>query len=55
MAKNAGRVVDLRKTTKVYATDKAPYHKAGAEVVCHPELAESFIKKGYATYKADKK
>jgi hypothetical protein len=46
-----GEYVDLTEKVTVYATEKAPYHKAGDEIVAHPKTAERFIKAGYATEK----
>jgi len=46
-----GQYVDLTDTVKIYATDKAPYHKEGEEINTHPKMAENFISKGFATEK----
>lgn len=46
-----GQYVDLTEKKTVYATDKAPFHKEGEEIVTHPEMAKVFISKGIATEK----
>lgn len=47
--------VDLRERKKYVATDKAPFHKKGEIVECHPNLGKTFLEKGYVTeYKAEK-
>jgi hypothetical protein len=50
-----GTYVDLTEKTTIYATAKAPFHKEGAEMVVHPEMAKKFIANGYATEKKGKK
>ncbi len=46
-----GKYVDLREKKTVYATDKAPHHKEGEEIVAHPMVADTFVKRGFATEK----
>ena len=41
--------VDLRERKKYVATDKAPFHKKGEIVECHPHLGKTFLEKGYVT------
>lgn len=53
--KEKSEVIDLREKQVVYATDKAPYHSAGEEVSCHPKIAETMLKNGWATDKPNGK
>jgi len=39
--------VDLRERKKYVATEKAPFHKKGEIVECHPNLGKTFLEKGY--------
>lgn len=41
--------VDLTAKETVYATDKAPFHEEGAEMIAHPNLTKDWVKKGFAT------
>lgn len=55
MAKETkSNAINLRDSVTVIATDKAPQHAKGDKITCHPKLAEHFVKKGYATAKAEK-
>lgn len=48
-------VIDLTEKQTVYATEKAPHHQEGEEMIVHPKIADQFIKKGFATEAAPKK
>lgn len=50
-ASTGNKIVDLTKKVTLYATKKAPYHKAGEKFECHPNLAEHFVVSGFATEK----
>lgn len=40
---------DITEGVKIYATDKAPYHRDGAEVYASKYVAEKMVAKGWAT------
>lgn len=45
------KAINLKDKVELVATDKAPFHKKGEVFKAHPHLADSFVKKGYATLK----
>lgn len=40
---------DITQGVTVYATDKAPYHREGSEVLASQYVADKMILKGWAT------
>lgn len=42
-------VIDTRDKVTVYATSKAPHHKAGEAVEIHPNHKEKYLKAGWFT------
>lgn len=41
--------INLTDKATVYATDKAPFHQPGDEMIAHPNLTKDFVKRGFAT------
>lgn len=41
--------IDLTEKKTIYATDKAPFHAPGEEMVAHPNLIKEWLKRGYGT------
>jgi hypothetical protein len=51
--KEVGNDILPNERVTVYATDKAPHHAQGEEIVTAPSTAAYFVEKGFATVKKE--